>query len=397
MTIVALAVAATAAGVVTHGQTSATGTFSVRPLDNPTPPAATTPNLTSDGTGRVYLSWIEHTPRGDRLQFAQLEDSGWSAPQTIAFGDDWFVNWADVPSLAVDDDGPVAAHFLRRSGDETYAYDAVLSTPAANGQWRPAMPLHLDRSATEHGFVSLVPLAGGAIFATWLDGRNFASAGPMTLRYGLFDRTGDALTRGLLDERTCECCPTAAVETSDGVLVAYRDRTAGEIRDIYVVRVDEDGPHEPVRVHDDGWEILGCPVNGPALAASGNDVALAWFTAAGGSPSVHVAFSDDAGISFGAPYRLDEGRPLGRVAVALRDDGTAVVAWLEARVAATQILYRHVGSGGTLSEPAALAVTSRARASGYPRLARSNRGLVAAWTEPGDPSFVRTAVLHGPR
>ena len=149
-------------------------------------------------------------------------------------------------------------------------------------------------------------------------------------------------------------------------------------------------------MYDDDWEILGCPVNGPALAASGDDVALVWFTAAGGTPRVQVAFSTDAGASFGAPYRLDEGRPLGRVAIAMLDDGTALVAWLETRAATTQILYQHVGPDGPLSQPAALVVTSSARASGYPRLALSNSGVVAAWTEPGGPSFVRTAVLSGP-
>jgi hypothetical protein len=243
---------------LTYGQSSSGEPFSARSLDNPAPPTATTPNLTSDGAGRVYLSWIERTRRGNRFQFARLDDADWSSVQTIASGDDWFVNWADVSSLAVDEHGAVAAHFLRRTGDDTYAYDAVLTTPNGDGRWRSAEPLHLDRSPTEHGFVSLVPLADGTVFATWLDGRNFATGdGPMTLRYSIFDRAGRALTRGLLDDTTCECCPTAAVETSDGVLVAYRDRTRDEIRDIYVVRVDESGPHEPALVHDDGWEFSG--------------------------------------------------------------------------------------------------------------------------------------------
>ena len=169
---------------LTYGQSSSREFFSARSLDNPAPPASTTPNLTSDGAGRVYLSWVEHTRQGDRFQFARLDGTDWSPVQTIASGDNWFVNWADVSSLAVDEHGPVAAHFLRRSGDDTYAYDAVLTTPDGDDRWRPAEPLHLDRSLTEHGFVSLVPLADGEIFATWLDGRNFATGadGPMTLR-----------------------------------------------------------------------------------------------------------------------------------------------------------------------------------------------------------------------
>jgi len=390
-------------GVTTRAQ-SPTDTIVVEPSKNPAPPGATTPNLTSDDAGRVYLSWVLESSAGNRLQYARLDEGGWSPVQTIASGDDWFVNWADVASLAVDGEGPVAAHFLRKSGESTYAYDAVLTTPDGAGGWQPPTPMHLDRSPTEHGFVSLVPLGEGQVFATWLDGRNFADAGeppgadagPMTLRYGIFGPDGVAAARGLLDDRTCECCPTAAAQTSQGVLVAYRDRSPDEVRDIYVVRVGDEGATDPARVHDDGWVINGCPVNGPALAASGEQVALAWFTATGGSPAVKVSFSADAGASFGTPYRLDEGRPLGRVATALLDDGSAVVVWLETRDTGTQILARHVDSSGPRSAPVALAETSGTRASGYPRLTRGRGGLVAAWTETGDPSYVRTASLALP-
>ena len=388
-------------GCVVAGQPDAATSFSVEALDNPAPPGSTTPNLTADSAGRVYLSWVAREADVDRMQYAVLVGATWSEPVTIAAGDDWFVNWADVSSLAVDEGGPLAAHFLRRNGDDTYAYDAVLTTADADGEWRPAEPLHRDRSATEHGFVSLLPLADGTLFATWLDGRNYAGVaephlhgGPMTLRYGIFDAAGTVLTRGPLDEGVCDCCPTTAVETPDGVLVAYRDRTEDEVRDIQVVRIDEDGPGPPQAVHDDGWKIQACPVNGPALVAQEAEVGLAWFTAAGDAPQVRVAFSHDAGNTFGAPYRLDEGRPLGRVAAIMLDDGTVIISWLEVRASGTHILYRHVGPTGPLSEPSSLADTSSSRASGYPRLARSDRGIVGAWTEPGNPSYIRTAVLR---
>ena len=69
--------------------------------------------------------------------------------------------------------------------------------------------------------------------------------------------------------------------TRDGeILAAYRDRTEDEIRDIAVARLTKDGWQPPVRVHDDGWELAGCPVNGPAISTHEDRVAVAWFTGA---------------------------------------------------------------------------------------------------------------------
>ena len=85
-----------------------------------------------------------------------------------------------------------------------------------------------------------------------------------------------------------------AVEPEEcGPVAAYRDRSEAEIRDIAVRRLVGGEWSEPVHVGEDNWEIRGCPVNGPALAARGEDVAIAWFTGAGGTAKVSVAFSAD--------------------------------------------------------------------------------------------------------
>jgi hypothetical protein len=83
-------------------------------------------------------------------------------------------------------------------------------------------------------------------------------------------------------------------------VAVYRDRSEGEIRDIRIGAYVDGAWTEGAIVHEDGWETAACPVNGPAVAARGEDVAVAWFTAAGDVPRVKVAFSDDAAESFGA-------------------------------------------------------------------------------------------------
>ena len=90
---------------------------------------------------------------------------------------------------------------------------------------------------------------------------------------------------------------TAAAVTAEGPIVAYRDRSEGEIRDIYISRLAGGTWSEPAPVHRDNWKIAACPVNGPALSANGRQVAIAWFTAQGEEGHVFAAFSSDPGTA----------------------------------------------------------------------------------------------------
>ena len=94
-----------------------------------------------------------------------------------------------------------------------------------------------------------------------------------TLRAAVMDAQGQFTERQQVDALVCDCCQTAAVMTLDGPLVIYRDRTETERRDIASSRRLQGNwtVSQPVGV--DGWQINGCPVNGPALVARENDVA----------------------------------------------------------------------------------------------------------------------------
>ena len=63
--------------------------------------------------GRVLLSW--HEPTGDErhaLRVAMRTPDGWSAPTTVAEDRDFFVNWADFPSVIEEVDGALVVHWL---------------------------------------------------------------------------------------------------------------------------------------------------------------------------------------------------------------------------------------------------------------------------------------------
>lgn len=372
----------------------------VTPVASPTGAGAGEPFLAVGANGALFLSWLEPIDSSSHaFRFATYDGTRWSAPKTIRSGRDFFVNWADFPSIKVLDGGRLAAHWLQKTGPGTYAYGVRVSQSGDGGAtWSEPLIPHRDSSDTEHGFVTLWS-EGSGMGAVWLDGRKYNKEGhsptnEMTVVTTTISADGTLGAETTLDERVCDCCQTAVAMTSSGPVVAYRDRTADEIRDIYVTRRVGGAWTPPAAVHNDGWKIAACPVNGPAIAGDGQRVALAWFTAASDSGMVKVAFSSDAGATFGPPIRIDEGKPAGRVDVALRADGSALVSWIERTGGDTAaVRVRRVSSGQTPEAPVTIATSSAARASGFPRMIISGNDAFFAWTEPGKPSAVRLAKL----
>jgi hypothetical protein len=107
----------------------------------------------------------------------------------------------------------------------------------------------------------------------------------MTLRARTLDASGAPLAEMLVDDAICDCCQTDAATTARGVVVVYRNRTEGEVRDIYTTSLVDGRWTEGRPVHEDGWVIPACPVNGPAVDARGDDVAVAWFSAPATRPA----------------------------------------------------------------------------------------------------------------
>ncbi|CAN5639135.1 hypothetical protein BH23GEM10_BH23GEM10_17060 [soil metagenome] len=351
----------------------------------------------ADGT--FIVSWTEPTGEGHALRFAILgADGTWTEPRTVVTGDNWFVNWADFPSVVALPGAQLAAHWLQRSGPGTYAYDVMISQSADGGAtWSDPVRPHGDGTQTEHGFVSLFP-HGDVLGAVWLDGRRYAgsdgmeASNEMTLHFTTVP-AGAPAPELLVDARVCDCCQTAAAITSNGPIVAYRDRTMAEIRDISVIRLVDGAWTEPAPLHADGWHIAGCPVNGPQADADGDQVAIAWFTQAQDTARVLLAFSRDAGATFAAPVRIDDGAPLGRVDVLLLDDGRAFVIWLERAGEAAEVRGRLISSNGEAGGSRVLGTAAASRNSGFPRMARSGSSVVLVWNRTGDEAGVNAAMI----
>jgi hypothetical protein len=374
---------------------------------SPAAPGSMSPHLAVTPAGEAVMSWLEPASSGAHaVKYSILQADTWSAPALVAEDRGWFVNWADFPSVVPITAQQWAAHWLVKQPGGTYSYNIALSTSGDGGaSWGAPLTPHTDNTPTEHGFVTMFPWSGG-IGAVWLDGRNTTPdsgneqtiderekyAGGMTLRFARFGYDGEILDDGEIDNLVCDCCQTDAAVSAAGPVVAYRDRTTEEIRDISVARYVEGGWTKPVTISDDQWRIPACPVNGPVIAADGERVVVAWFGAANRKRRVKLAWSLDAGQTFSTPVIVDEGSISGRVDIALLAGGPAVVSWLvKSDNGASQLRTRRVPVSGDAGPVEVVAEGTYSRSAGFPQMVKANNRLVFAWPEPGEPRQVLTA------
>lgn len=367
----------------------------ITPVQTPAGPGAQDPSLFATATGDILMSWTEPSPEGHAVRLARWDGIGWSAPQTVTSSDQLFVNWADIPSVAELAGGTLAAHWLQDNGRTSYAYDVNLAMSDDGGEtWGPPITPHRDRRSVQHGFATLLPMADGQLMAIWLDGRQYGlddlddeqggNPNEMQLRAALLGSDGTLGDEMLIDARTCTCCQTSAALAGDGsVILVYRDRTADDVRDISVVRYRDGTWSAPATIWDDGWQISGCPVNGPEIDAQGTRAVAAWFTAPDDIPAVYVAFSADAGASFGRAFQIDQGEPAGRVDVVLLEDGTAIVSWVEWTEDGEAIMVCLADAEQGCRRTQLLYLNSTPGTINFPHMVSGATGIHFAWTQPG--------------
>ena len=367
----------------------------------PSGPGAAQSDLVLAPDGRLLLSWLDsQAGRRTRLQYAEFGAGGqWQGPKTIAIGASFFVNWADTPHIAATPDGALWVQWLQKSGEDGTAYDVVLATSRNDGMnWSEPLRPHTDGTTSEHGFVAMWPQGNAVLGIAMLDGRNTVASkparparagaghhgvGPMSLRSAVFGASAGTQGDTELDASVCDCCQTDAAVTAKGPLLVYRDRTAGEIRDIHAMRFDGTAWSASKPVSVDNWRMPACPVNGPSVAAQGDAVVVGWYTGAGAQPSVKLARSGDAGDTFAAPVVLDQGDAVqGRVDVAM-DARNAWALWLREDANGQSLwLARHAPDLSRQIEKIEVAkLQGRGRGTGFPQLALREGRAHVVWTD----------------
>ena len=372
-------------------QSKNTSTLPFEAVESPSRGFAHLPHLVRGANDSLYMSWVEKEGATAQLKFATWTGTSWTEPSMIARGNDWFVNWADYPMLAVDPHGNKLAHYLSKSSAGNYSYDVnLMIQPIDSSHWIGPIVPHNDGTPTEHGFVTMLPSHDSTFTVAWLDGRNTDGghshhdpSGAMTFRTAQIDLSGNISGEAELDNRVCECCQTRGVVTEEGILFVYRDRSVDEVRDMAFVKQTTSGWSIPKLVAIDNWKIEGCPVNGPSIASDENALAIAWYTGAMSSPMIKLAFK--VGNEFMEPIVIDDVLPLGRVDVVMLDRHTAVVSWLDGGDLPA-IKFRSARINGALSPIYLVAETSEERSSGFPQMEVLGNQLFFAWTDVGDSS-----------
>lgn len=344
------------------------------------------PSLVS-GEGSLSLSWISSNEgKKSTLNFSQLKEGKWINTQTMATGSNWFVNWADFPAHAINEN-LILSSYLKKSDSGTYTYDVILSLQKLSGEKvKEDFLLHTDGVKAEHGFVSIIPNHNQGFFITWLDGRNTVDKDldgyhkPMTIRFAEITNKGDIIDESELDSATCDCCQTSIAVTNKGPVVVYRDRSDKEVRDIYIARKINGIWGVPTPIHNDGWEINGCPVNGPKVASNSNNLAISWFTVSNEKPTVNLSFSKSNGASFGNPIKINDNDAIGRVDVAFLNPQEVLVSYIEGDDVGTYLRIKKVSIDGKVSAPITISKIDGGRNSGVPQLEILDNEAFIVWT-----------------
>ncbi len=350
-----------------------------QPISVPSGKPAYGPRLAKGDDDKVVLSWMERNDEGKVLRFSPYDQGTWR-PAVVAVQDDaMFVNWADLPAVTPVASGKLLAHWLSYVADATYAYQVLTAFSVDGGaSWsRPVSP-HTDATPTEHGFVSTYA-ADGRTGLVWLDGRNTPDAA-MTLRTATLASDGGLSDETVLDDSVCDCCQTDIAIAESGPVAIYRNRTEDEIRDIFVARQVDGKWQQGVAVSNDGWEISGCPVNGPVIKANGKLVVAAWFTAANNEPTVKVAVSKNSGKTFSVPLDVAGTNVSGHVGLALIDNQTYAVSWMESGKNEDYVIkLRAFTVDGQTGRVQTVGRTSVAR--NVPQMVLIDDKLILAWTD----------------
>ena len=370
---------------------SADSAWIVSNISNPSGENSGESYLFVDTQGEVFLSWIDlEDDTMSQLRFSHLKGGEFKEAQTIAEGNDWFVNWADFPSITkFPNTNKWLAHWLQKSASGTYDYDVRTSIGDGNGNWSSPAILHNDGVATEHGFASIVPYEDNLI-AIWLDGRHMTKeeganhdahghgSGAMTLRTAVIDDEHNVTQRLELDNQVCECCQTDIAITQDGPIAVYRNKTDENIRDIYYTRAIDNEWTIPKPVYADNWKISGCPVNGPRIAARKNNVAVAWYS--GADQKVKAVYSEDNGKTFSVPVEINTSETIGRVDVAYLGDKHFVVSYMTPKEESAEIKLVELNHDQGIISDIVIDETSSSRASGFPRMATHDQAIYVSYT-----------------
>jgi hypothetical protein len=361
----------------------------VESIPNPSATGSLQASWSAAPDGSPLLSWIEtQKDESYTLKYAVRKGSQWSEPRTIAAHRQFFRQPAELPEVIALSDGTLVAHWVEAPPEGSDAEFSYVSVSKDGVKWTAPVMAHKDRGMVQHGLASIVASGDHEASIVWLEALQGEDA-PVTLKRTVVSAEGKVVKEEALDTDVCGCCPTSIVKTARGLLVAYRDHTPQDIRDISVLRFENGKWSAPKNINPDNWKLNACPTNAAAAAAKGDRVAIAWYTGAQNSPREQIVFSSDGGTTFTKPVLLSTGRSFGYTSITL-DGPDAVVSWLEQSGGDARIVVRRISATGAPGPPIQVAQGSR-KSLGYPRILQAGNDTWVAWADSTRDAKIQTA------
>ena len=353
-------------------------TLKMEPASSPAAPDSLQANWSVAADGSPLLSWVEKSKDGsDSLRYAIHHGSGWTEARTVAAHRHFFHQPAELPEVIALSGGPLMAHWVELPKEGSEAEFLYVSASADGVKWTTPRVAHKDTSLVQHGLGSMVASGPREASLIWLQALK-GEDGPVSLMRTVISAEGGMVKEETLDSDVCACCPTSVVKTARGLLVAYRDHTPDNIRDISTIRLENGRWTASKNIYPDKWQLDACPVNAASAAAKGDNVAVAWYTASGDKARVEMAFSTDDGATFGKASVVSTGQAYGYTSIAIDDAGGAYVSWLEHAGDGARLVARHFSADGTAGPVAQVAAGTRKNL-GYPKIVRAGNETWIAW------------------
>ncbi len=248
-------------------------TLKIEPTPNPSAAGSSQVNWSLAQDGSPILSWIEPQKDGSfAFRYSTYHGDGhggqWGLPRTIAAHRHFFHHPAEMPNMTALKDGTLIAEWIEQPNEESEAEFVYVSASPDGVKWStPAMASH-DKSQAQHGLASIVATGDHEASIFWLQALKGEDR-PVSLMRSIIGSNGTELKEEDLDSDVCSCCPTSVARTARGLLVAYRDHTKMNIRDISIIRYENEKWTAPKNIYADNWKIDACPINAASAGAQG--------------------------------------------------------------------------------------------------------------------------------
>lgn len=271
------------------------------------------PTFTQNNKGEVVLYWTEKDAENKMyLYFSTSNDVGktFSDKQLVYADGGIGASRLARPKLLFKKDGTMVAVFSYRSGGATPppakkpeamshegGHGNAAPTPPASRPKRESQiryteskdggktwsePKSVDNDPTPlvRGFFDAAVLPNDEIAVAYLkDVKNSTKHEERDLRL-VITKNGVFQDEKLIDPVVCDCCNISLLVDNKGVLnIYYRDNN-DDIRDIAVLKSSDNGVtfSKSEIIHNDKWEIKGCPHSGASSTATSSGTLVTWFS-----------------------------------------------------------------------------------------------------------------------